>query len=162
MSPPGRKSAKLKHKIHHIKVTAYEKSPEELQKTIKDTRKILPKDCEIKSGEIEPETEGGVFTNRLYSIEATIKNQKDIREFMTKTLGCLDSYDIKKLRTSVEKHVDEACNLYLRLSKQELAQGQIVLESRNPVHVRIKIAAYPAKKENAIPVAREIIEDGIR
>ncbi|MCE7698869.1 MAG: hypothetical protein K8E24_008615 [Methanobacterium paludis] len=48
-------------------------------------------------------------------------------------------------------------NLFLRFDKQRAHLGDLnVVEHGDSIHVKIKIAAYPAKKEVALKIAREI------
>lgn len=124
--------------------------------------KILPADSHIDEVAYEPETEGEVFTKEIYDVKSKIEGQKEIKELTNRILKGLDEYDRNGLLEKVADHVDEDCNLYLRLSKAELEEGNMVLESKDSIHVRFKLAAYPAKKEVAVEVAKTLIEDEIR
>ncbi len=143
-------------KAHHVTVTAYA-SPGDVEELRGTLEELLPEDTEVEENTLEPEEEGGVFTQELIELKAVVKKQKRIREFTEKVLGSLDEYD-RRLAEEIESCVDDSCNLYLRLSKQEAADGNVVLESKDPIHVRFKIAAYPAKKENALKVVEELLK----
>ena len=53
--------------------------------------------------------------------------------------------------------MDDKGNLFLRFDKQRAYLGDLkIIEHGDAIHVKIKIAAYPAKKENAIAGAKEI------
>ena len=149
-------------KIHHITVSAYAKSKDEAAKTREILKSILPADTPIEDVAHEPETEGEVFTKELYEVKSHLESQSQIKEFTSKIIRGLDEYDRTRTLERISDHVDEDCNLYLRLSKTEAAGGNIVLENKDSIHVRIKIAAFPAKRDAAIEVARRLIEDEIR
>ena len=148
-------------KVHHITVSAYSggEGAGKLKETLKS---ILPKDSEVEENVLEPETEGGVFTGELVELKCRLSRQADIREFTSKIFSSLDDYDRRKLLDNLPDFIDDECSLYVRLGKSEAAEGKIVLESKDSIHVTFKLAAYPAKKENAVKAARELIEDGIR
>jgi len=55
--------------------------------------------------------------------------------------------------------MSDDCIFYIRLSKRELTDGNYVIDSKDPVHLKFKIAAYPAKKENAIQMIEDMIQD---
>ena len=119
--------------------------------------KILPADATVEEVVYEPESEGEVFTSELFEVKSRLENQGGIKEFTSRIFNGLDGYDRRRVLDNLADYVGEDCNLYLRLSKTEAEAGSIVLESKDSIHVKIKIAAFPAKKETAVEVAREII-----
>ena len=49
---------------------------------------------------------------------------------------------------------------FLRLSKEDAVDEKItIVDSGDSIHLKVKIAAYPAKKEIAIKKVREAIEN---
>lgn len=148
-------------RIHHITVSAFAKSKDEVARLRDLLMKILPVDAQIDEVAFEPETEGEVFTRELYEVRCKLEKQPEVNEFTGKIMKGLDEYDLKGLLEKVADHVDEDCNLYLRLSKTEAESGNIVLENKDSIHVKFKLAAYPAKKETAVEVAKTLIEDEI-
>ena len=53
--------------------------------------------------------------------------------------------------------MDEKGNLFLRFDKQKAYQDELkIVEHGDSIHVKIKMAAYPARKENAMKLAREL------
>ena len=148
-------------KVHHITVSVFSDRGE--IEVLKETLKgILPKDSVVEENVIEPETEGGVFTHEMVELKCAVKRQKDVREFTSRILGSLDDYDKRRIIDNLDSFIDDDCNLYMRLSKSEAGEGNFVLESMDSIHVAFKLAAYPAKKEKAVEVARELMEDGVR
>ncbi|MBD3388784.1 MAG: hypothetical protein GF416_06925 [Candidatus Altiarchaeales archaeon] len=148
-------------KVHHVTISAFS-SVEEADALKGVISGMLPEGVEVEDRRIEPEEEGGVFNHELVELKAVVKKQKRIREFVSKVLGSLDDYDARKLREGPDDFIDDRCNLYMRLSKTEAEDGNFVFESGDCIHVRLKLAAYPAKKEKALPIARELIEDALR
>ena len=55
--------------------------------------------------------------------------------------------------------MDDSGNLFLRFDKQRAYQGDLkVVEHGDSIHLKIKIAAYPAKKKVALEIARKLFE----
>lgn len=125
-------------------------------------RRILPLDYPLEERRIEPETEGGVFTKEMYELRARLTKMNDITELASRIFRGLDDYDKKRVREGLSDYMDDECNLYVRLSKSELVAGHMVLEYKDPIHVTFKIAAYPAKRENALAGAKELVEGAIQ
>jgi len=144
-------------KIHHLKVRAFA-SKETLEATRELLRSLLPQDAQIEEARIEPELEGGVFTNTMYDLHSEITG-KETGAFLKKILSSLDEYDFGRIMEKKDLFLDEECNFYLRLSKKEAAAGSIVLDAKDSIHVTAKIAAYPARKENALKAVDELIKE---
>lgn len=120
---------------------------------------LLPKDAEVEEKVLEPETEGEVFTHELVELKAKLTKPSEVKEFSSKVISGLDEYDREKITSGIGRYVDDGCNFYLRLSKSEAEAGNIVLESKDCIHIAFKVAAYPAKKENAVEAVRELFSD---
>lgn len=143
-------------KIHSIKVSAfYRKEDADLgEKTLSG---LLPKESEIKKTVLEGEMDGDVFTKPLVILSAGLTKKKEIKDFMGKILSRLSESDKKRVRENTNAWMDDDCNLYLRLDKEKAASGDVMLTVYDPIHIRIKVEAYPKKKENAIKNLDEIL-----
>ena len=96
---------------------------------------------------------------------------KHMREDVEKAIkGFEDAYgkryeEVNKLLFKFWKvsKMDEKGNLFLRLSKEKaLGEEWEILDGGDSIHLKIKIAAYPAKKEVAIKKISEIFPDNIK
>ncbi len=98
----------------------------------------------------------GYFKNPVLILHDKITKRGDIKEFI-KILENLDLQVKKRLLNELDIKMDEKGNLFLRFDKQRAYSGDLkIIEHGDAIHVKIKIAAYPAKKENALKLAREI------
>ncbi len=98
----------------------------------------------------------GYYNNPILILHDKISKKKDIKDFI-QILKNLNPSDKDKLIKDLEKKMDDRANLFLRFDKQKAYQGELKLtEHGDSIHVKIKIAAYPAKKENAIKLAQNI------
>ncbi len=147
-------------KIHYIQVTAFAK-PQDAAKLNETLKRILPEESKIEEIHHEPETEGGVFREEIIEYSAKIEGTKNISSLHEKVVSGMDDFDKKRFFENTSSYIDDECNLYLRLSKNEAMQGCMVMESKDCIHMRYKLACYPAKKENAIAAAKSILENGI-
>ncbi len=141
---------------------AYAK-PEEREHVRKTLSSFLPDDADIREEELAPEADGGVFTQPLFQFTAIISGGRSVKAFQEKLLAGLSEKDRDTLIGEVEQRVDGDCNFYFRLSKKELSGGRFVLQATDSVHIKLKVAAYPAKKETAMAAVRtylEGVEDG--
>ena len=66
----------------------------------------------------------------------------------------------KRILNRLEDKMDDSGNLYLRFDKQRAYSGDLkVVDHGDSIHLKIKIAAYPAKKKVAIEIARKLFEE---
>ena len=89
----------------------------------------------------------GHHGNEIMVIEAHVRGGKCGIELLDK----LSSSDKEKVLGTLERRVDESCNLFLRLDKQKAFLGELTLaQNDDAVAIRMKVAAFPAKKETAL------------
>ena len=70
----------------------------------------------------------------------------------------LEWADLNKLNNDLERKIDDKGNWFLRFDKEDaLDEKWTILDSGDSIHLKIKIAAYPAKKEIAVEKVREAI-----
>lgn len=108
---------------------------------------------------ISPEKEEteGYYKNPVIILKEKINKKREIKEFIHK-LQKMDENQKETLLDNLERKMDDRGNLFLRFNKQEAYQGNWkIVEHGDAVHVRIKIAAYPAKKKVALKIVRDIL-----
>jgi RNA binding exosome subunit len=95
----------------------------------------------------------GHFGNRIVIMSIKLGKKKDLKKFV---LRLKETGILQTLVDEVGERIDEECVFHFRLDKQK-AYGEIMeLASGNDViDCGMKIAAYPAKRENAVRIALE-------
>jgi RNA binding exosome subunit len=72
----------------------------------------------------------------------------------------LPSNELEVMAGTLDKRIDDACNLFVRIDKQRAFLGEIRLATNDDaVVVRMKVRAFPAKKELAVQVVSELLKD---
>lgn len=138
--------------IHNIRFREFVYEDEDLDELKQAILNIFP-DAEIEIEEAE-----GLTENRILILTGVISKKRQTKDFFNKLLE-LDSEVLDKLINDLDKKVDENGNLFLRLSKEDAIDEKInIVDSGDSIHLKIKIAAYPAKKEVAINKLKEAID----
>jgi len=131
--------------IHNITYRIMVHGTEDEEKVIKALKNILP------PASPEREQVEGHHGNPLTILKGKITEKKTIKKFTEKILTLLKNINI-------EKHVDETGNLFLRLDKQEAYNGNWKLVTHgDAIHLKVKIEAYPARREVAIKNIKKLI-----
>jgi len=69
--------------------------------------------------------------------------------------------ELDNIRGISSTRIDESCRLYLRFDKQLAYRGELVLtDSGDAIHLKLKTAAFPAKREVAIGLVEKFIGAG--
>lgn len=137
--------------IHNIRFREFVYEDEDLDELKQAILNIFP-DTEIEIEEAE-----GLTENRILILTGVISKKRQTKDFFNKLLE-LDREVLDKLINDLDKKVDENGNLFLRLSKEDAIDEKInIVDSGDSIHLKIKIAAYPAKKEVAINKLKEAI-----
>ena len=70
----------------------------------------------------------------------------------------LENVDLTKLDNDLDKKMDDKGNWFLRFDKNDAVDEKwTILDSGDSIHLKIKIAAFPAKKEIALSKIHESI-----
>ena len=107
-------------------------------------------------GEVELETKrtAGHHGNEIGVVEAHITDARA----MGHLCESLPKNDREQLSNTLAERLDDSCNLFLRVDKQSAYDGRIVLaRSDDVILIRLKVNAYPAKKEIAVQKTAEFI-----
>lgn len=138
--------------IHNIRFREFVYDNEDLDELKQAILNIFP-DAEIEMEEAE-----GMTENKILILTGVIDKKRHTKEFFNKLLE-LDQEVLDKLVDDLDRKVDENGNLFLRLSKEDaIDEKMTIVDSGDAIHLKIKIAAYPAKKDIAIKKVKEAIE----
>lgn len=136
--------------IHNISYRTFVYGTENEEKVKKSLKTLFPNslpECEITEG---------YYKNPVLILHDKIVKKKDIKDFI-QILDKIGSFDKKRILTELENKMDDTGNLFLRFDKQQAYLGELkIVEHGDSIHVKIKMAAYPAKKEIAMKLARNL------
>ena len=107
-------------------------------------------------GGVEIRKEKGYHGNEIIIMEKEIKRKGEIRDFVKrlKSAGVLED-----ILSMLDELMDESGNIYLRFDKQEayLERWKLAFKG-DVVAVRIKVNAYPMRKESATENFKKFVE----
>lgn len=137
--------------IHNIKFRVFVYENEDVDELSQAILNILP-EAEIGAEEAE-----GLTEDKIIILSGTVSKKRYTKEFFNLLL---ESVDLDKLNDDLERKMDEKGNWFLRFDKEDAIDEKMTIkDSGDSIHLKIKIAAYPAKKEIAVDKVREAIFD---
>ena len=105
----------------------------------------------------EKDINQGYYGNNVLILHEKIDKKIYIKDFIKK-FQTLDADVKNQIIKDLNKKIDNKGNLFLRFGKQEAYLGNFsVVEHGDSIHLKIKIAAYPAKKDKAIQIVKEML-----
>ncbi|NYB53033.1 MAG: RNA-binding protein [Methanobacteriaceae archaeon] len=139
--------------IHNLSYRAFVYSTENEEKVREAIHNLLP------TAQIEKEITEGYHKNQVIILQGKITKKREIKQFLEK-LNSLKPSAKKRMLRELEDRIDERGNLFLRFDKQRAFLEEMKLvDHGDAIHVKLKIAAYPSRKEEAIKVARQLFKD---
>jgi RNA binding exosome subunit len=109
----------------------------------------------IGDAEIHITQTEGHHGNPITIVESSVDSIEEISRFFEK----LATDDLRIILDTLSTRVDEGCNLFLKIDKQAAYEERIRLgRNEDVISIRVKVIAFPAKREVAQVRARTFIE----
>ncbi len=121
--------------VAYIDVRVFAHATEDLDKVLTAARNILPPE-QVDTIVFKKSGLTGHHGNPIVLLEARIKDKKTTKITLEKIASSLSMLDKQQLGNDIDQHLEKG-NLYLRLDKQSLFQGDFRLSSTDAVHLRI-------------------------
>jgi len=122
---------------------------EDLEKVKRALRNTIG-DAEMQIARTE-----GHHGNPITIVESSVESIEEISMFFEK----LAEDDLRFVLDTIPTRVDEGCNLFLKIDKQAAYEERIRLGRNDDViSIRIKVIAFPAKRELAQGTTRTFME----
>jgi RNA binding exosome subunit len=139
--------------IHNIRYRLFIYEDEDETELIEALKFILP------SAKFERELAEGMLEEKIIILSGKIDKKKETKEFLNNLLS-LNKVSLEKLAEDLDKKTDKNGNLFLRFSKASACDKNLeISDNGDSIHLKIKIAAYPAKKEIAINLVNEALNE---
>lgn len=137
-------------------VSTFAHATEDEQRVLNVLRTLLPEGVGVHRSKLE-----GHHGNPIINLEAKVGQRKLLRVLWQRVLTKLRAGELKKLSKIVPERVDENCFFYLRFDKQLAHAGELVLtDSGDAIHFKLKVTAYPARRELAVNLLEKFIGVG--
>jgi RNA binding exosome subunit len=146
--------------IHNINVNVFEKDIKKINDITNIFHNLLPIDFKKEKMNISNEKLEGFEYKTIYSLTLTTKTNKHNQLLIETIFSNLSKKDLKIIQLQKETRLNDEGYFYIRLDKSELLNNNkyLLTDSGNCFHIKIKLAAYPANKENFYKTLEEIFK----
>ena len=135
--------------FHYVDLRAFCYATEDEKRVAEALRTYLPEECELQRAESE-----GHYGDRIVVLSARVENADDVRHVLSQVASLSDIDDV---RAELDDRVDDNCSFFLTLDKQAAFGGEV--RRGDGITLRAKVEAYPAKRENAVANARDLLAE---
>ncbi|MFB6176087.1 MAG: RNA-binding protein [Halobaculum sp.] len=135
--------------VHYVDLRTFSYATEDDRRVEDALRTFLPEEFAVEKQSVE-----GHNGDRIVTLSARVENADDVRQVLARLA---DLTEIERVLSELDDRVTENCELFLRLDKQEAFGGRVALGEG--LTIRTKVEAYPAKRENAVENARDLLSE---
>lgn len=146
---------------HTIKVSVFAYSEEDENKIKEALLSLFPFDLEKEKISLTEETATG-FEEKKIIIYSVVLNKEKHTNLFLKNLTKTFSEEQKSLLLRQKNRLDDELDFFIRLDKKKIVSENPeywITDSGDCFHIKISVAAFPAKKEAAYKVIEKIFED---
>ncbi|WP_297480142.1 RNA-binding protein [Thermococcus sp.] len=149
-----------KLQAHHVRLTTFIHATEDEDKVLEAIAIFIPEEIDEDDVLFDVEETTGFFGNPIKVVNVEIKRSKAVRTFLKNFKELLSEEDKKYILGNLDEKVDDEGTLYIRFNKQKAYLGEAkVDEGADVVQVRIKVKAFPMRKESVVKAVKEWLEE---
>ncbi|WP_461863977.1 RNA-binding protein [Thermococcus sp.] len=149
-----------KLQAHHVRLTTFIHATEDEDKVLEAIGTLIPEEVDEEDVIFDIAETSGYFGNPIKVVNVEIKRSKAVRAFLSELRELLSEGDRRYLLENLDEKVDEEGTLYIRFSKQKAYLGELEIdEGEDVIQVRIKVKAFPMRKEAVIKAVKEWLEE---
>ena len=149
-----------KLQAHHIRVSTFAHATEDPEKVLEAMGIFFPEDIPSEDIEFEILETEGYFGNPIKVINAELKRSKSVKKMLEHLKELLNEEDKEYLLENLEEKVDETGTFFIRFNKQKAYLGEVAVgEGEDVIQVKIKVKAFPMKKETVVKTIKEWLSE---
>jgi len=145
---------------HLIKVSVFSHEDEEESEIKKGFLSLFPFNLDEEKIGLNERKVKGLEQKMLYTFEAELKKDRHINAFLKNLIDGISSEDKERIIRQAESRLNDELDFYLRFDiKEYLANKKFKLvEHGHCFHIKISVAAFPAKREKALNIVKELFK----
>ena len=149
-----------KLQAHHIRVSTFAHATEDPEKVLEAMGIFFPEDVPSEDIEFEILETEGYFGNPIKVINAELKRSKSVKKMLEHLKELLNEENKEYLLENLEEKVDETGTFFIRFNKQKAYLGEVAVgEGEDVIQVKIKVKAFPMKKETVVKTIKEWLSE---
>ena len=149
----------IRKRAHNVKISVFVREGEEDPVPVESALlSLLPfDDLEKEKLEVQRIIAKGAKENRIFIFEVFLEKSRHVRQFMDFIKEKLSAEQRALLLEQADSRLDDGMNFFIRFDKDKLVEKRLlwITECGNCFHIRITVAAFPAKKDVGLGIVKE-------
>jgi len=144
--------------IHNVIISVFAKEGEDLESIKKILLQLVGLDTERERIILEHSTAEGIESSKMDILRIRLEKERHVNNFFEDLISKFSEEQKELLTRQLDSRIDDGCYFFIRLDKTKLLNGEYqITDSGDCFHIKILVAAYPAKKERAIEIVKGLI-----
>lgn len=146
--------------LHQARINVFCRGDEDESPILEKLKFFIPIDFEKEKVTISKNSAEGFGGKKMLIFKVVLNKDKHLNMFLKNLSNRLDKEQKELILEQAESRLDNELNFFLRFDKDKLLnEDKLQLtDSGNCFHLKLSIASFPAKRENALEVIKEIFK----
>ena len=140
------------------KVFSYEKDYDDEKQIFEKIQQLFPFNFEDEKLQVTKTSAFGFNKKKIAVLEIILQKERHTSKFLESLANKLDVRQKRIILTQAESRLDNNLDFFLRFDKGELVKHDklVLTDSGKCFHIRISLAAFPKKRQNALEIISKI------
>lgn len=140
-----------------VRISVFTKEEENAAEIEEKLRRLVHFDLEKEKISVQKQAATGFNEKKITIMEIILVKDRHINAFLDFLKEKLGERQKELLLRQKESRLDDELNFFMRLDKEKLLQDEFwITDSGNCFHIRISVAAFPRKRENAAKIIENV------
>jgi RNA binding exosome subunit len=146
--------------LHTACLRVFAKEDEDFDKIRKRFLEFFPFDLDEEKIGLKEQTAIGFKEKKIKILEAILSRKRHLKKFLEHMLNRLTKEHKELLIRQKESRLDEDLEFFIRFDKDKMIESgeYFITDSGNCFHLKLSIAAFPAKREKALAIIDKIFK----
>ena len=145
-------------RIHNIEISVFAREEENNLDSVREKLiELVGVDPEKEKIAFEESNDLGAKDNKIEILKIRLEKERNVNKFISDMIYKFNDEQKEMIMNQLDSRVDDKCNFFIRLDREKLLGGEYwITDSGDCFHIKILVAAYPAKKEKAIEILKSL------
>lgn len=146
-------------KLNKAVVSVFVKEDENLEEIKSALKSLIPLDLEKEKISVKRQTAKGFEEKKIVILKIELEKARHTNAFTQNLLNKLTKGQKELLLDQAESRLDNHQHFFLRLDKEKMLKGQYeITDSGDCFHIKLHIAAFPSKRQEALKVIEKLLK----
>ncbi|MFQ5475390.1 MAG: RNA-binding domain-containing protein [Candidatus Nanoarchaeia archaeon] len=144
--------------VHNVEIRVFTKKEKNEGNIENGLRSLVPFDISDEQIEIQKKSAKGFEDKDITILELSISKRRHVNAFLKLLLKRLGDEQKELILRQADSRLDDELYFFIRLDKDALLNDYVwrITDRGNCYHIRLAIAAFPAKRDIALKKVREL------